>query len=214
MHADRYKWVANAPGGIDKLNMFWLPEEFDNGLPIIKKEPVKIPSELIPFRRIPRVNQTTHYFLDDYRFECVWNKPTEYARRYIGKQTLSPDYSLYTNYPLCAQIWNTYRNRWVGAYFQRMGVVVIPSISWGDENSYDFCYSGVEHNSTVAISTRGCFKFKESFSAGYDEMITQIDPELIICGGDINRVYIGENKTDNVVSYILERPSFCYKRKK
>lgn len=43
---------------------------------------------------------------------------------------LSPDYSLYTDMPLALQIKNTFKNRWCGAYWQSLGLNVIPTIEW------------------------------------------------------------------------------------
>ena len=31
------------------------------------------------------------------------------------------------------------KNRWGGAYWQSSGLTVIPTISWGDERSFEFC---------------------------------------------------------------------------
>ena len=33
------------------------------------------------------------------------------------------------------------------------GIWVIPTISWGLENTFDFCFNGIEKGSTVAVST-------------------------------------------------------------
>lgn len=51
------------------------------------------------------------------------------------------------------QRYNTFRNRWVGAYLANKGIRVIPTISWGLENTFDFCFNGIEKGSTVAVST-------------------------------------------------------------
>lgn len=34
-------------------------------------------------------------------------------------------------------------NRWCGAYLQSKGIRVIPTINWGTEKSFDFCFAGV-----------------------------------------------------------------------
>ncbi len=93
-----------------------------------------------------------HFFLDDYKFEPLWNKPikTLGTIERIG-QALSPDFSIYVNDPLVMQMWNTYRSRWLGRFWQENGIQVIPTVVWGDERSYDFCFEGIAKNSTVAI---------------------------------------------------------------
>ena len=60
-----------------------------------------------------------HFFLHDYQFERVWNQPKKYINKLLHyKAVLTPDFSLFTDYPVAVQIWNTYRNRWLGAYWQ------------------------------------------------------------------------------------------------
>lgn len=51
------------------------------------------------------------------------------------------------------QRYNTFRNRWVGAYLANKGIRVIPTVSWGLKNTFDFCFNGIEKGSTVAVST-------------------------------------------------------------
>lgn len=171
----------------DPLNLNKFEFETDNkfGIPTILKENVKV-DKLIPFIDKDR-DGWCHFFLDDYRFERVWNNPLRYIdllRQFEG--VFSPDFSLYRDWPLAIQIWNTYRNRWCGVFWQMHGIKVIPTISWSDNRSYEFCFLGVEKGSTVAISTVGVMKNKESlkfFRKGYDEMIRRIQPEQIIIYG-------------------------------
>lgn len=129
-----------------------------------------------------------HFFLYDYKFEDIWTKPDKYIdvlKKY--KAVLSPDYSMYIEMNPIMQLYNTFRNRWVGAYLAENGIKVIPTVSWGLENTFDFCFNGIEKGSTVAVSTymvseHGSHKDqKEFFLKGYNEMLKRIEPELIIC---------------------------------
>jgi len=212
MHASNMNWVANNPGGLDRNNLFFIPDEFDGEMPLIRKYTDTIPDMLVPFRHIPKKNQAVHFFVDDYRFECIWNRPYVYADRYRGRMLLSPDFSVYTNYPIMVQRWNTYRSRWMGAYFQSEGIRVIPSVAWGNADSFEFCFDGIECGGIVAISTRGAYKFREAFTNGFNAMMEQIYPSHIICAGNISKVYLGEIDQNMITSYILERPSYCYRR--
>lgn len=129
-----------------------------------------------------------HFFTDDYRFEAFWNNPPrQLARLHDAPVMTSPDYSLYRDHPLAIQIWNTYRNRWVGRKCADAGRIVIPTIGWSDANSYDFCFRGVERGSMVVVSTVGTQgsddEAKELFVAGYQEMVDRILPELVIVYG-------------------------------
>ncbi|HFC12804.1 MAG TPA: DUF4417 domain-containing protein, partial [Anaerolineae bacterium] len=91
----------------------------------------------------PLDSPCTHFFLDDYRFEIVWRKPRQ-GLQSVSKYpfVLTPDFSLYRDWPLAAQLWNVYRNRYCGAYWQRHGLSVIPTVSWSSAESYPFCFSG------------------------------------------------------------------------
>ncbi len=64
---------------------------------------------------------------------------------------------------------------------------VIPTVNWGDENTFDFCFLGIPKGSTVAVSTymvsehdNRCDQ-KDFFLKGYNEMLRRIEPERIIC---------------------------------
>ena len=50
------------------------------------------------------------------------------------------------------QLYNVFRNRWCGAYFASKGMRVVPTVSWGEENTFDFCFMGIPKGSTVAVS--------------------------------------------------------------
>lgn len=85
------------------------------------------------------------------------------------------------------QLFNTFRNRWCGAYYASKGIRVIPSVSWGEENTFEFCFDGIEKGSTIVVSTymvsahNNHSDQKEFFLKGYNEMLRQIEPERIIC---------------------------------
>ncbi len=128
--------------------------------------------------------KTIHFFIHDYRFESIYEN-AEYAVEKLKQYhaLCSPDFSLYADMPLTLQMYNTFKNRWCGAYWQSLGIKVIPTISWSDERSFDFCFDGVEKGSIVAISTHGNHKCKEEFMLGYEKMLGIISPSAIICYG-------------------------------
>ena len=134
------------------------------------------------------IDRMVHFFLYDYRFERVWKSPDgdiERLSRY--RAVLSPDFSMYLEMAPVMQLYNVFRNRWCGAYWASKGIRVIPSVNWGDESTFDFCFEGIEKGSTVAVSTYMASEHdnrqdqKEWFMAGYNEMLRRIEPEKIIC---------------------------------
>lgn len=94
---------------------------------------------------------------------------------------LSPDFSMFTDMPKSLQIYSVFKNRWCGAYWQSLGSRVIPTISWGDESSFDFCFDGVEEGATVAVCTYYRENCEEEFMLGYNRMMEVIKPRSIIC---------------------------------
>lgn len=63
-----------------------------------------------------------HFFVDDYQFERLWREPLAYVNL-IGEfhSIMTPDFSLYTDYPKAIQIYNHYRKHWLGALWQSLG---------------------------------------------------------------------------------------------
>ena len=69
-----------------------------------------------------------------------------------------------------------------------MGLTVIPSICWSDENSFDWCFDGEPIGGTVAVSSVGTQKAletKQLFLLGYSETLDRLKPEKILFFGDV-----------------------------
>lgn len=129
-------------------------------IPILKKQDVDLSQvKLIGYDKIKlgdthNRDKMVHFFLDDYKFEALWRDPEpriEKLRQY--KAVLSPQYSVYTEMPSAIHMYNIFRSRWVGAYCQLRGIKVIPTVYWGQSQSYWFCFDGIEKGSIVALST-------------------------------------------------------------
>ena len=156
-----------------------------------------IPAWLIPYRQRARPSDgsleegAVHFFLDDFRFESVWNQPKN-SLRYLSKfrLVLTPDFSLYKDYPLAMQVWNVYRSRWVGRFWSEQGKTVIPTVSWSTYESYEYAFAGLPRRSVVAVSAVGLRK-KEAwlnqsiFLAGFREMVQTIKPMLVLAYGQL-----------------------------
>lgn len=149
--------------------------------------------EFIPFsaaaRCKDRASKGVHFFIDDYRFKRLWSAPDNYLPMLQEfKYIMTPDFSMYTDYPKVMQIYNHYRKHWIGAYLQEYGVQVIPTICWSDESSYEWCFDGEPEHSVVAVSSVGTQlnrKSKELFVKGYNAMVERLHPETIIFYGNV-----------------------------
>ena len=156
--------------------------------PIIRKQNINVEEiEFLSFVNTKiddeeNKNKTIHFFTYDWLFEKVYEKADEnFERLKQYKYLLSPDFSIFTNMPLALQIESVFKNRWCGAYWQSRGLKVIPTVSWGDERSFHFCFDGIEEGSVVAVCTyyRECDEM--SFMLGYNEMMRRIKPSVVIC---------------------------------
>lgn len=133
-----------------------------------------------------RTGKGVHFFLDDYQFTRIWKYPNQYVE--MLKQfdfVMSPDFSTYTDFPNVLNIYNHFRKHWVAAYLQAHGVHVIPTISWSTPDSFDWCFDGEPHESTVAVSSVGCADVLDDFIAGYYKMVERLNPSTIIFYGKV-----------------------------
>lgn len=127
-------------------------------------------------------NKTVHFFTYDWLFEKVYEKPDEELEKLSQYYCLlTPDFSMWTNMPLALQIESCFKNRWCGAYWQSKGFNVIPTVSWGDEKSFEFCFDGIEKGSIVAVCTYYRENDENSFILGYNEMLKRIKPSIVLC---------------------------------
>jgi hypothetical protein len=172
-------------------NRLFMTGSFD--MPFVYAQDVSLTNmELIAFSNTKhnelsdlQKSKTVHFFLDDYKFDEVWNGPAEQLSKLSQyAQLLSPGFSVYSNMPEPIQIYNTFRNRWCAAYWQFNKQVVIPTIVWGGENTYEFCFDGIEKGCIVAVSTIGASDDEDEFKSGYEEMCKKIQPDLVINYGN------------------------------
>ena len=176
-------------------NPLFMRNNFDSvgkwGIPLIKKQELTADNIMLVACSDTRKNDNeankkkgVHFFVDDYRFNGVYDNPERTFERYSQYAfLLSPDFSTYADMDLWRQLESVAKNRWVGAYWQSKGLTVIPTISWGLSQSYEFCFDGVEKGSTVAVGMVGCKQSGYNFMRGYNEMLKRLEPEKIICFG-------------------------------
>lgn len=134
-------------------------------------------------------NKGVQFFLDDYQFNRVWNSPNTYLRMLSRfKYVLSPDFSLFRDFPKVLQIYNHYRKHWLAAYWQENGINVIPTVCWSTPDSFEWCFDGEPLNGCVAVSAIGTqmrAADRELFMKGYNEMLKRLEPETILFYGKV-----------------------------
>ena len=175
-----------------------------------------VPDDLIGFNYAMTSKQYEagiHFYIDDYQFERIWGQPYSYLdtlRQYDC--ILTPDFSLYMDMPMAMKIWNVYRSRLIGQICQDNGICVIPTVSWAEEDTFQFAFDGIPTHSTISVSTIGVKKDKEAmqvWKVGMDKAIEILKPKnILVYGGEVDynfgdiNVKFYENKvTENMKNY-------------
>lgn len=189
-------------------------------MPILKPESF-IPEKIVGFSDLKNYGPCdfgVHFFLDDHRFEQVWSHPMKYLNKMKRAQCVfSPDYSLYIGMPTAMSIWNAYRNRFLGALYQSYGLKVIPTVVWGDEDTYDFAFAGLPKNSVLAITTLGVCRYeleKKYFRNGVAELIKRLEPSDLLVYGQKLEFDSGNAKVHWYPNEIIARLREVTKRQK
>ena len=157
-------------------------------------------------------NLIAHFYYSDFKFISAWREPDKYVERLRAfKAVIAPDFSLYTDFPRALQILSCYRRQWVAAYWQSLGLDVIPDVVWGDESSYEFCFDGIPKGGTVAVSSVGVArdgdwngKDGDVFRNGYNEMLKRLEPETVLYYGTL---------IEGLEGNIVRIPSFYEQRR-
>lgn len=153
-----------------------------------------VPTELIPFHwaypsttKPEEYRKGVHFYIYDWLFERFWNRPQVYLDKLAKFDCcLTPDFSLYLDMPLAQQIWNVYRSRVMGVMMQSYGITVIPTLTWSNEQSYEFCFDGIPKHSVVSVSTVGVMRSEEGrrvWVDGMNEAIRRLNPSCVVAYG-------------------------------
>lgn len=172
------------PGSFDKLKTSLI--DFDGDYPVIGSTHIssikKIVASNYSTQRVLK-DCTISMFIDDYALERYFNNPIKYVSLFSEcSSVMTPDYSLLINMPKPMQMWQVYRNRFVGYIWERNGIKVIPTVSWSNEDSFEYAFNGIKKHSVVAVSNIGCRNDnqKSFFDNGLNAMIDVIKPTKIV----------------------------------
>ena len=94
-------------------------------------------------------------------------------------------------YPM--KLWNLYRSRALGNWWQREGLTVVPNVTWSGLDSLDYCFEGIPRGGTIFISTVGVTQDREAraiVEVGIREALRRIEPSrLLLLGSDLGLDY-------------------------
>jgi len=127
------------------------------------------------------------FYEDDFRFERIWAQPHRYEerlKRFAG--AISPDFSTCTDFPGALKVWNTYRDRAVGFWMQRLlRMHVIPNVRV-EELTRTWALDGLPHGSIIAVGARACVKDRGDralFTQGLKIAVDELEPSGIVWYG-------------------------------
>lgn len=183
MNFDSYKGVFN----IDLLDGMIPSGDMD--IPTILRTDAH-PKSLISFDKAVQAkqyNNWVHFFIHDQAFMRLWRNPWKYYSILADHQgVISPDFSIFWDYPLFIQFESVCRSRIIGSWLQQNGIPVIPCVRWGKKETFSFAFEGIESGGTVAVGTAGCMREKEIrqvFEEGFPAMLERINPRRVVVYG-------------------------------
>jgi hypothetical protein len=98
------------------------------------------------------------FYVPDWRFESVWAQAVRTVSTLHAAglaAVVAPDFSMWRDDPLCVQLWNLYRSRWVARYWQEAGINVIPNLQFADHRTHEFAFAGMPtHAPVMAVECR------------------------------------------------------------
>lgn len=129
-------------------------------MPEVKAYTGDIPVTLTPYSMKDSGNKqgALHFFIDDYRFlgMYVWGSLPRFTEKIAPyKMVIGPDFSLYLDQSFALNLFQIYQNRVTTAYWQSVGLQVIPSVSWGNADSFEYCFEGLPQQSVLSIGGMG-----------------------------------------------------------
>jgi hypothetical protein len=182
--------------GFSDLNDWcFFPSSNKWGIPnMLPKENIAIPEVLLEYRE-PVINdgkvKAVAFYMQDYRIRSAWSRIKDITESRIKKVgiTLTPDFSPYSNYPQCLQVFNVYRNRFCGRYWQSLRIPVIPTVTWNNDPAcYDFVFCGIPKGSVISFSiTGGHNKTEEDWNGekrAVEEMMNRLEPSKVLIYGE------------------------------
>lgn len=155
---------------------------------------------------------TLGFYLDDWRLDALWRHPAQYAKQFkecgvVGVAEV--DFSLWSDMSLAEQVENVYRMRTVSRVFQSYDLRIVPNLSWSDERSFEFAFSGIPIGAAIcATEARTAGQNDEDrrrFIAGLTEAVKQVKPQhIVVYGGIEHRHWLTGNLPEGPQYTLIE----------
>ena len=116
------------------------------------------------------------------------------------KYIVSPDYSLFGDFPNALQIFNVYKSRVCLEWLRKnTNAKIIPNVRWTFSFTYEYCFDGIMRGSNIALGVLGQMHNKDNkkmFLEGLKKAIDIIEPKAILVYG-----FVTENNFDEFFGY-------------
>ena len=182
-------WLERVWGNYPGVNTFALSQlEIVGayGIPSLKRCDV-VPEDLHPWDEKSKWKAgALHFYCEDAYLSGIWKSAAKYPVPAAIKKAgccLTPDYSVYTDWPKALCIWNVYRARLLGALWQSHGIKVIPSLMWGATFQFDYLFEGLPTGGSFAISTGQTKNDEDVFKSFYTEALARCSPDIMLIYG-------------------------------
>jgi len=154
---------------------------------------------------------------NDMELDKLWADTPAVTKRFLNKRfyaIMTPEFSVSVNFPKAERIWQTFRNRWLGRYWQEAGIKVIPTVSHvGEDWDLNYIYAGIPEgcpcvSTQVQANQEGDRKddfafIMQIYRRSYQEILDRIKPkQLIVYGGKFRTRVIDELKLAERVEVI------------
>ena len=182
------------------------------GIPSVAPYNGSLDFKMVPFTEKAKhtgKGEALHFFLNDYKFASIWNNLTNMTQRlYKFDYLFSPDFSLYVDEDKYHQInkLSIFRTRLIAAYWQKCGYQVIPTASWGDVNSFSYCFEGLPEHSVIAVCGIGHNQNKAATTLWHVAIARLIEEKkpttLIVYGGKEEETHLIPIKVKYIPDFI------------
>lgn len=151
------------------------------------------------------------FYVDDSRFEDVYYNAANTAKRFLNMHIMGmvcPNFSTAPWYPKALRIYNCFRSRWVGRYYQEAGINVIPDINMGPGDE-EFVFDGLPKGCPVSIQVHQNWENDSSMldmkRREIDFIFKVVDPKMIWAYGTKEKTKLFPSLSDPRVQWITPR---------
>ncbi len=168
-----------------------LPTAGKNKMPVLKPFNGYVPNRMVAFDEAYSKNDTeciVHFYEDDRRFIRLFHNPSKYLG-FLKKcaAVIGPDLSQFAYMDETSRYFHAWHNRAMSAWLQRMGVNMIPNVTWSRRDSFEYSYDGMPKQSIIAVNCTGICSHdvsKYMWREGYKNVVLPLEPLIIIRYGD------------------------------